>query len=90
MPPYHLTNFEIKKYCQYKPIFDSVYSRSKLCKIKVGTYIINLNEYKLIGTFWIASCLNGDIVTYFDSFRVEHNPKEVAKIIGNKNVITNI
>ena len=29
-------------------------------------------------------------VTYFDSFGVEHNPKEIIKFIGNKNIETNI
>ena len=29
-------------------------------------------------------------VTYFDSFRVEHIPKEIKKIISNKNIKTNI
>ena len=32
---------------------------------------------------------NNDI-TYFDSFRVEHIPKEIKKFIGNKNIIANI
>ena len=27
---------------------------------------------------------------YFDSFGVEHIPKEIKKFIGNKNIITNI
>ena len=27
---------------------------------------------------------------YFDSFGVEHIPKEITKFIGNKNIITNI
>ena len=30
------------------------------------------------------------IQLYFDSFGVEHIPKEIKKIIGNKNIITNI
>ena len=30
------------------------------------------------------------IVTYFDSFGVEHIPKEIKKIIGNINIVTNI
>ena len=33
--------------------------------------------------------MNGDNVTYFDSFGVEHIPNEITKFIGNKN-ITNI
>ena len=34
--------------------------------------------------------VNAKNVTYFDSFGVEHIPKEIRKFIGNKNVITNI
>ena len=34
--------------------------------------------------------MNGDNVTYFDSFGVEHNPKEIKKFIRNKNITTNI
>ena len=29
-------------------------------------------------------------VTYFDSFGVEHIPKEIKKFIGNKNIKSNI
>ena len=29
-------------------------------------------------------------VTYFDSFEVEHIPKEIEEFIQNKNIITNI
>ena len=29
-------------------------------------------------------------VFYFDSFGVEHIPKEIRKFIGNKNIVTNI
>ena len=28
--------------------------------------------------------------TFFDSFGVEHTPKEIKKLIGTKNIITNI
>ena len=34
--------------------------------------------------------MNGDIMTYFDIFGVEHIPKEIKKFIGNKNITTNI
>ena len=33
---------------------------------------------------------NDKTVTYFDSFGVEHIPKEIMKFIDNKNIITNI
>ena len=34
--------------------------------------------------------MNGDNVTYLDSFGVEHIPKEIKKFIGNKNIKRNI
>ena len=66
-----------------------MYSRNNLSKIKVGTYIINL-EYEWIGAHWITLYLNDNNVTYFDSFVVENIPKKNRKFIGNKNIITNI
>ena len=50
MLPHLLTNFEIQKYYQKEPKFNGVYSRNNLPKIKDGTYIINLDEFKSIGT----------------------------------------
>ena len=46
MPPQPLTNFEIQKYYQNQPKFNGVYSRNNLPKIKDGTFVINLDEYK--------------------------------------------
>ena len=60
MPPYLFTNFKIKNYYQYQPRFNGVYSRNDLHKIKDGAYNVNLNEYKSIGTHWIAFCANGN------------------------------
>ena len=34
--------------------------------------------------------MNTNNIVYFDSFGVEHIPKEIKKFIGNKNIITNI
>ena len=90
MSPHHLSNFEIQKYYENEPKFNGVYSRNNLHKIKSGVYIINLNESESIGTYWIALYVNDNNVTYFDSFGVEHNSKEIKKIIGNKRIITNI
>ena len=89
MPPYPLTNFETQKYCQNEPRFNGIYSRDNLQEIKDGEYIINLDEYSDIGTRWVASYVQNN-VTYFDSFRVEHIPKEIRTFIGNKNIKTNI
>ena len=49
-----LTNFKIQKYYKNKPKFNGVYSRNNLPKIKDGAYVINHDEYKSIGTHWIA------------------------------------
>ena len=54
MPTHTLTNFEIQKYYQNEPRFNSVYSRDYLTKIKDVAYAINLDEYFDIGTHWIA------------------------------------
>ena len=90
IPPHSLTNFEIQKYYQNEPRFNGVYSRDNLPdKIKDGAYAINLDENSDIGTHWISYILN-DNVTYFDSFGVEHIPKEIKRFINNKNIRTNI
>ena len=34
--------------------------------------------------------MNVEHATYFDTFGVEHFPKEIRKFIGNKNITTNI
>ena len=59
-----------------EPQFNGVYSRDNLAKIKDGTYIRNLDEYSDIGTHWVALWVNNN-VTYFDSFGIEHIPKEI-------------
>ena len=38
----------------------------------------------------MALYVNAENVTYFDSFGVEHIPKEFKKFIRKKNIITNI
>ena len=68
MLPHTLTNFEIQKYCQNEPQVNCICSRNNLPKIKDRTYAINLDEYKSIGTHWIALYVNGNNVIYFDSF----------------------
>ena len=51
---------------------------------------MNLDEYSDIGTYWIALYLKDNDITYFDSFGVEHIPKEIKAFIKNKNFKTNI
>ena len=74
MPQNPLQNFEIQKYYQNKSKFNGVYSRKNLPKVKD---VINLHEYKSTETHWIAFYVNARNVTYFDTFGVEHAPKEI-------------
>ena len=91
MTPHPLTNFETQGYYQNEPRFNGVYSRDNLAKaIKNGAYVINLDEYSDIGTQWISLYVNNKTVTYFDSFGVEHIPKEIKKFINNKSILANI
>ena len=63
-----------------EPKFNSVSSRNNLLKIKDGAYVINLDEFKSIGTHWIVLHVNNNTnnnLTYFDSFGVELTPKEI-------------
>ena len=79
------------KYYENESRFNGVYSRDNLPnKIKDGAYVINLDEYSDIGTHWIALYVKNDVVTYFDSFGVEHIPKEIKTFIENRNIKTNI
>ena len=59
-------------------------------KIKDGACVINLEEYSDIGTHWIALYVKNNDITYFDSFGVEHIPKEIKAFIKNRNIKTNI
>ena len=50
------------------PKFNGVYSRDSLPKkLKHGCYVVNLDEYKNIGTHWIAPYVKDNEIIYFDS-----------------------
>ena len=92
--PHPLTKFEIQEYYQNEPRFNEVFSRDNLPNtIKNGAYVINLDEYHDIGTHWVALYVNNKTIIYmiyFDSFGVEHIPKEILKFIARKKIIANI
>ena len=90
LPPHPLTNFEIQEYYQNEPRFNGVFIRDNLPNsIKSGACVINLDEYHDIGAHWVALYVNNKTATYFDSFGVEHIPKEIMNFINRKNIITN-
>ena len=62
----------MQKYYQNEPKFNGFYSRNNLTIIR-----INDGDKISIGTHWIALRVNGDNVTYFDSFGVEYIPKQI-------------
>ena len=71
-------------YYENKSRFNGVHSRDSLPKtIKNGAYVINLDKYADIGTHWIAFYVKDNEVIYFDSFGVEHVPKEIKGFIGH-------
>ena len=91
MQPHPLTNFEIMKYYENESRFNGVYSRDNLTnKIKDGAYVINPDEYSDIGTHWDALWVNINNITYFNSFGVDHLPKEIKAFLKNRNIKTNI
>ena len=87
MLPYPLNNFEIRKYYQNESKCNGVYSGNNLSKTKDGVCIKNLRS---VETPWIAFYVNDKNETYFDSFGVEHIPKEMRKFIGNRDITMNI
>ena len=61
-----------------------MYSRNNLPnKIKKEAYVINLDEYENTGTHWVFLFVKSNEAIYFDSFGIEHIPKEINKFINN-------
>ena len=86
-----LKHQKVLKYYESDCRFNGVFSSDNLPNsIKNGAYVINIDEYRDIGTHWVALYVNNKTIIYFDSFGVEHIPKEPMKFINRKNVITNI
>ena len=64
-------------------IWEIIYQR------KNGAYVINFDDFKSIGTHWIALYVNSENVTYFDGFVVERITKEVF-LLFTVSVVTNM
>ena len=62
-----------------------MYSRDNLPeKIKNGAYVINLDEYADVGTYWIALFCSRRKNVYFDSFGVNTLLKKLKILSGIK------
>ena len=83
--PFHpLTNIEIREYYANEPRFNGVYSRNNLPnKIKKRAYVINLDEYENTGAHWVSLFVKPKYTVYFDSFGIEHIPKEINEFSNN-------
>ena len=64
MTSHPLTNFEIQPFYENEPRFIGIYSNLP-ARIKDGAYVINLDEYSDIGTYWIVLYVNNKTNTYF-------------------------
>ena len=89
--PFHaLTNIEISEYYKNEPRFNGVYSRNNLPnKLKKGAYVITLDEYENTGTHWVSLFVKTKYTVYFESFGVEHIPKDINKF-NNNDIKSNI
>ena len=56
----------------------------------MGAYVMNLDDYSDIGAHWIALYAFNNNITYFDSFCVEHIPKEIKIFIDESRAVANI
>ena len=62
---------ETQKYYQNEPKFNSVYSRNNFPEVKDRAYVINIDDCKSLGAYWIIFYVNCNYGTYFDSFAVD-------------------
>ena len=85
MLPHFLTNFEIQKYDQNEPRFNSVYYRNNLPeKINDGTYVINLDEYGDVGQIGLLYFVE-EIKLFISIASVLNTPpKKLNKLLGIK------
>ena len=70
---------QLRRYYQNEAKFNGVFSRNSLPKIKNGTYVINLDEYKSIETHWIDLYVNANNIVNLHSFGVEHILNQIKK-----------
>ena len=64
-------------------ILEIIYQIKLKKVINLNEYVINLDEYENTVTHWISLFVKPKYTVYFDSFGVEHIPKEINKFINN-------
>ena len=86
------TNTAIQKYIDIMKVSNLVvFIQEIACLIaSLAQQVHHLDEYKLIGSHWVAFYVNSNKVTYFGSFRDEYIPKEINTFVSDENIIANI
>ena len=64
--------------------------QENLHKINDRSYVINLDEFKSIGTHWKALHVNRNYIIFSHIFGVVHIPIEIKRFIEKKDLITMI
>ena len=85
-----LNNKKITNFFNYEPIFNGVFARNNLPRIKDWAYLINLDDKKCKGTHWVSLFIDRNTVVYFAYFQIEHIPQEVFSKIRDKSITRNI
>ena len=81
---------QITNYFNCKPRFNDIFSRNNLPRIKNGVYVINLDDKKSKGTYWVSLFIDGNRAAYFDSFGIEYIPQDVLSKTKDKSITHNI
>ena len=72
------------KYFQDESIFKGVYSKNRLPQRDEGAFVINLVDDTNVGSHWVALFVDKNKCIYFDSFGIEHLPKEIENLLMMK------
>ena len=54
-----------------------IFSRDSIPTIKVGAYVINLDDKQSKRTRWLSLFIDRNTVVYWNFFGAEYNPQEV-------------
>ena len=77
-------------YFNYEPIFNDVFARNNLPRIKDWAYVINLDDKKGKGTHWVSLFIDRNIAVYLVSFGIEYIPQKILSKIKDKSITHNI
>ena len=85
-----LSKIKITKYFNCGPRFNGGFSTDNLSKIKDGIYVINLDDKKSKGSYWIPFFIDKNAAVYFDSSGIEYILQEILNKIKYKSITNNI